>query len=330
MPKVTIQLVVYNSKENLKQVLDSVYAQSYKDYEIIVVICGNENDPKGFLEHNYPDIKVLDPGKNLGFAGGHNLAFTHAQGELIQLIGNDLILDSEYLNNLITVFDNPKVASATGKLYGYDFKTGQKKENLDTTGIVLYQNGRARDRGQHEIDKGQYDSQNIVAAVSGAAPMYRKNAIEEVGLFDEDFFMYWEDVDLGLRLLHKGYINYFNPKSIGYHGRGTGSSEGGVKQFDSFLKHRKSVSQNVRKWNFKNHIFLVIKNFPKISFSFFKREILMFGFVCLLETRTLAVLPLLIRQFPKMLEKRKAILSSSKITPQEFSNYFAKDEKELV
>ncbi len=330
MPKVTIQLVVYNSKENLKAVLDSVNAQDFKDHEIIVVICGNENDPKGYLEQNYPDIKILDPGKNLGFAGGHNLAFAEAKGELIQLIGNDLILEPDYLGKMVKVFENPKVGSATGKLFGYHFQSHQKKQTLDTTGIILYENGRARDRGQHEVDKGQYDSQNIVVAVSGASPMYRKTAIEEAGLFDEDFFMYWEDVDLGLRLLHKGYLNYFNPHAVGYHGRATGSSEQGVKKFGSFFKHRQSVGQNVRKWNFKNHIFLVIKNFPKISFSFFKREILMFGYVCLLETRTLAVLPLFFRQLPKMLNKRKTVLNTSKISQEDFAKYFTHDEKELV
>lgn len=330
MPKITVQLVVFNSKTYLKQVFSSVYNQTYKDFEVIVVICGNDDGSKEYILENWPKVKIIDPGKNLGFAGGHNLAFKQAQGEFVQIIGNDLLLDPTYLQEQINAFVDPKVASSTGKLFGYDFDQNKSKEVLDTTGVVLYANGRARDRGQHEKDEGQYDNKYLAAAVSGAAPMYRMSALREVGYFDAEFFMYWEDVDLGLRLLHAGYKNVFAPKAVGYHGRGSGSSKEGLRDVSGLKRHRDTISLFTRRLNFKNHIFVVLKNFPKLSVGFFIREFLMLGYIIVFETKTLRVVPEFLKQLPGMLAKRKQIMGTSKISNAEFESYFMQDTKAIL
>lgn len=345
MPKITIQLVVYNSRKYLSQVFESVFAQTEKDFEVIAVICGNADGGKEFIEQNYPSVKIIDPGKNLGFGGGHNLALSSSKGEFIQIIGNDLILDPQFLTEMLLPFGDADVAAVSGKLYQMDFEKNEKKQILDSTGIDIYQSGRARDRGQHELDSGQYDAKVDIVGVSGAAPMYRKSALNIVSLpatlatrdsqlatsmyFDPDFFMYWEDVDLSLRLKHAGYKIRFAPKAIGYHGRGSGSSKEGVKKFGSFLNHRSTQAQITKNWNFTNHLYMIIKNYPKLHFSFFKREFLMLGFIIILETRTLAVMPEFIKNLPATFKKRKEILSKSKLSVQEFENYFVKDGNNL-
>ena len=330
MPKITIQLVVFNSKTYLDQVFTSIYNQTVQDFEVIAVICGNVDGSKEYIADNWKAVKIIDPGENLGFAGGHNLAFKEARGEFVQIIGNDLLLEPAYLEEQLKVFSAPEVASSTGKLFGYDFEQNKSKGVLDTTGILLYANGRARDRGQHEKDLGQYDESASVPAVSGAAPMYRKSALEEVGYFDPDFFMYWEDVDLGLRLLHAGYKNVYVPNAVGYHGRGSGSSEKGMQDMKGLKKHRESISLFTRRLNFKNHIFFVLKNFPKLNIGFFLREFLMLGYVLVFETRTLSIFPLLLKQLPGIIAKRKQILRTSKLSAGELEVYFAQDKKAIV
>ena len=133
-------------------------------------------------------------------------------------------------------------------------------------------------------------------------------------------------VDLGLRFLHAGFKNIFVPSAKGFHGRGSGSSKGGVAKVGSFMKHRTTINPNARKYNFKNHIFTVIKNYPNIGLKFFIRELLMLGFITIFETRTLSILPRFFRELPKMLEKRLLILKNSKITAQEFEKYFENEQ----
>lgn len=326
--KLTVQIVIYNNKSYLPKVFANLYAQSFKDFNVIAVICGNQDGSKEYLEQNYPDVTIIDPQKNLGFAGGHNLAFSRSDSEFVFLLNPDLVMEPDYLSSLLKSFDDPRVASVTGKLLQIDMAGFTKKNTLDSTGIALYSSGRAKDRGQHEVDLAQYDSSQKLPAVSGAGPMYRRSALEllkkEQGeIFDSNFFMYWEDVDLGLRLLHQGFFNYFQPQARAYHGRGTGSSKSGVKKIREYLSHRKTVSLFTKRLNFKNHFFLVVKNFPKITLKVIFREIAMFFYVLIFETQTLTVLPEIFKALPVILNKRRIIQSSSKISPKEFQEYFS-------
>jgi GT2 family glycosyltransferase len=150
----------------------------------------------------------------------------------------------------------------------YDFEKNEPTNQIDTTGVVIARSGRGRDRGQHEIDQGQYDNQTDIIAVSGAAAMYRKSALEEVKYkrddgrteyFDEDFFMYWEDIDLSWRMINAGWKIKYNPKALAYHGRTAASSPKGYKRVWAFIQHHRKIPSQILKWNYKNHIFMFIK-----------------------------------------------------------------------
>jgi GT2 family glycosyltransferase len=295
--KVSVINVVFNTKRFMKPVFDAIFNQTYKNLEVFAVICGNEDGSKEFLEKNYPQVRILDTGKNLGFAGGNNWAIRESSGEFIQLVNPDLIMEPDYIEKMLLAFTDKRVAAATGKLRQYDFKLGIKKGTLDTTGIVMSKSGRARDRGQHEVDKGQYDGMRDVFAVSGAGPMYRRAALEEIKYcenykceyFDEDFIAYWEDVDLSWRLNHCGYRNVYVPQAVGYHGRTVGSAEKGYLHVFNYIKHHNKLSTINRQLNYKNHIFMYLKNSKWIHPSFILREIVMLGYILILETSTLKV-----------------------------------------
>jgi len=308
--KVSVIVVVYNSKKWIKLVFDSILTQTHRDFEILAVICANDDGSKEFLQTNYPSVRILDPGKNIGFAAANNLAIRESTGEFVQLVNPDLVLESNYVAEMLEAFADPKVAAATGKLLRYNFETSEKLKIIDSTGIVINPSGRARDRGQNQIDSGQLDSQKDVFAVSGAGPMYRRSALKKVKFedeyFDEDFFMYWEDVDLSWRLNNAGLKNVFVPAAVAYHGRTAGQAAGGYLHIYRFIQHHKKLSPQIRRWNYKNHILMYIKNARHIWHpAFWLREIAMFGYVLVFEPSTLKVLPELLRQIPKIIKKRK-------------------------
>lgn len=316
MLKIILVQVVYNHRRFIPQVYDAVRAQTFKDFKIVAVIAGSKDGSKEYIAEHYPEVEIIDPGYNIGFAKGHNLVFEKYDCELFQLVNPDLIMTPTYIEEMVKAFEDSKVGAATGKLLLYNFEENKPTGKIDSTGVVISKTGSARDRGQHEQDREQYDSQTNVMAVSGAGAMFRKSALEEVKYkrpdgtyeyFDEDFHSYWEDVDLSWRLVNAGHACRYVPKAVAYHGRGAGSSEGGYKKVGAFIKHHKKLSPEVRRLNYKNHIFMYLKNSPRVSWRFFVREFFMLIYILIFETSTLKVVPELFRQLPSMRQKRRYI-----------------------
>jgi GT2 family glycosyltransferase len=334
MAKVTIVQVIYNNRPFIEPVFSAIFSQTHKDFNVVAVISGNDDGGKELLAQKFPQVEIIDPGFNIGFAAGHNLVFERYQSNFFQLVNPDLILEPSYVERMLKAFDDPKVGAATGKLLRYDFGKNQKTNIIDTTGVTIAKSGRARDRGQHEEDMGQYDQMINVQAVSAAGCMYRRSALESVKFrkigksenwtnptsdksdfptseyFDEDFHSYWEDVDLSWRMANAGWKNVFVPKAVGYHGRGAGSSEKGYADVVGFIRHHKKLSPYVRRLNYQNHIFMYVKNSPFFYPQFFVREFFMFWYILFFEVGTLKVLPQMFKLFPKMWGKRKFIKSN--------------------
>lgn len=317
MAKVILIQQVFNSRKWMELVYPAMATQTFKDVEIIAQIVIDDGGCKEYIQKNFPQIKILEPGYNIGFARGHNEIFASTDAEYYQLVNPDLILEPNYVEEMVKAFESdPKLGCATGKLLQYKFDTKEKTKNFDTTGVLMSRNGRARDRGQYETDNGQYDDQKEIVGVSGAGPMYRRAALEEIKYkrddgrfeyFDEDFHSYWEDTDLSLAVLNMGWNCRFVPSAVGYHGRTAASSEKGYKDVAAFVKHHKNFSKWVKQLNYKNHLFVVVKNFPRFYWKFFVREFFMLGYIVVFETATLKILPTLFKQLPLMWRKRRWI-----------------------
>lgn len=323
MNKVVLVQLVYNGIKYIPQSFDSMVNQTYPNKEVIAVICGNEDGGKEYIQKHYPQVKIIDLGENLKFVRGHNLIFSTVEADLFQLVNQDLFLEPNYVEEMVKVFEDPSVGAANGKIYQYDFDKHQKIDLLDTTGITIAKSGGGRSRGQHKKDIGQYDDKLDLISVDGAACMYRKSALEAVKYlrpdgkteyFDLDFEMYWEDVDLGWRITNSGWKCKFVPQAVGYHGRTAKASPGGYKKVLSFIKHHSSMPQFIRSYNYKNHLFMYIKNSPRFYWQFFAREFFYQIYVLLLETSTLKVLPLFFKQFSSIWKKRKFIKQHRKIS----------------
>ncbi len=333
MLKVALVQMVYNGMSYIPQSFSAMRAQTYQNCQIIAVINGNEDGGKEYIAENFPEVVIIDKSENLRFVRGHNLIFETIDADLYQLVNQDLILEPNYVEEMVKVFDaNSKLGAANGKIYQYDFSTNTKSNRLDTTGIMMSKSGRGKSRGQHEIDAGQYDAHTDLISVDGAACMYRKSALEEVKYhskgsaveyFDLDFEMYWEDVDLGWRMVNSGWQCQFVPTAVGFHGRTASASPGGYKKITAFIKHHRSIPLWIRKFNYKNHIFLFIKNSPKFYWQFFARELFYNIFVLVFETKTLAVLPTMLKQLPSIWRKRKHIQNNRKISVVETEKLFS-------
>lgn len=326
MPKVALIQVIYNTREFIPVVFPAVMNQTHKNTEFVVVIAGNQDNSKEYIQEHFPQIRIIDPGYNIGFSKGHNFLFEDLDVDFFQLVNPDLVMTETFVEEMLKPFADPKVGAVSGKILRYDFATKKPTNQIDSTGVVISKSGRGRDRGQHEVDSGQYDTDTNIIAVSGAAAMYRKSALEDVKYenqyFDEDFHTYWEDIDLSWRMINRGWKIKYNPMALAFHGRAASSSPGGYKKVFAFIKHHRAIKPQIKQWNYKNHIFLFIKNSPKWYWQFFAREFFYNCFAIVWETKTYAVLPQFFKQLPSMWRKRKHIQKTRKISVEEMEKLF--------
>jgi GT2 family glycosyltransferase len=216
---ISVVILNFNGKAYLKDCLTSVLSQTFRDFEVIVVDNGSSDGSAEYLETNYPWVNVVKNEKNLGFAEGTNTGIKQAKGEYILTLNNDTQMDNRFLECLERVMKSDKcVGMCAPKMLFCD-------GSINSTGICISLSGAAWDRGMSEPDKGQYDSQEEVFGPCAGAALYRKKMLEEIGLFDEDFFLYMEDVDLAFRGRLAGWKCFYVPDAKVYHiyGGTTGS-----------------------------------------------------------------------------------------------------------
>src|ERR1051326_7109818 len=131
--KVTVIQVIYNNRRFIESVFSAIFSQTFKDFNVVAVISGNEDGGKELLMQKFPQVQIIDPGYNIGFAAGHNLVFEKFDSEFFQLVNPDLILEPNYIEEMLKAFADPKVGAATGKLLRYDFDHNRKTNIIDST-----------------------------------------------------------------------------------------------------------------------------------------------------------------------------------------------------
>ncbi|MBI4232484.1 glycosyltransferase family 2 protein, partial [Candidatus Peregrinibacteria bacterium] len=231
---------------------------------------------------------------------------------------------------------DPKIAAITGKVYKYDFDQQKPTNIIDTVGLFAYKNRRVIDDGQGLIDEGQFDEECETFGVSGACPLYRREALEDVKIMDEyldeDFFMYKEDVDLSWRFLLYGWKSLYYPKAIAYHGRGTGI----FKRFlnKEILKNRNKLSKFQKQYSFKNQLLMQAKNEPLATFflDFFPivfRRLATMAYITIKEPYLWGSYFKYLKQLPKALKKRRIIMKNRKISNKDLKKFFQKQSKYL-
>lgn len=229
MQKVYVVIPNWNGADRIGACLDSLLAQT-RGHQIIVVDNGSEDNSVEMIENNYPKVELIKHSRNLGFAGGVNAGIKYAlanDAEYVALLNNDAVADKDWLGQLVAFLDdNPKAGIATSKI------CDDKKTHLDSTGDQYTVWGLPYPRGRGEAFTGKYDQLTWVFGASGGASLYRIKMLREIGLFDEDFFAYYEDVDISFRAQLAGWRVGYAPKAIVYHKIGATSST--IKGFTTY------------------------------------------------------------------------------------------------
>lgn len=213
MELISVIVLNYNGRGFLDGCLTSLASQTYSDFEVIVVDNGSRDGSPEYIEENYPWVRLAKNDENLGFAGGTNVGIRAAKGEFIITLNNDSRADSRFIEELIKPMADPEVGVCAAKML---FPDGR----INSAGICISRSGAAWDRGMFEPDRGQYEFVEEVFGACAGAALYRREMLDEIGLFDEDFFLYLEDVDLAFRARLAGWKCLYVPgaRVIHHHG----------------------------------------------------------------------------------------------------------------
>ena len=247
--RVAIVVLNWNGIDDTILCLNSLQKQSFKDFQIIVVDNASTDESKKVLEQyekKHNNTTVIYNSKNYGFAGGVNTGIEFALNDdfdYVALINNDAVADSNWLECLVESAKPAEIGICTGLLLHDDGKT------IDSTGDWYSKWGLPFPRSRNEkVDTAP--GSGFVFGASGGSSLYKVKMLRQIGMFDEDFFAYYEDVDISFRAQLAGWKVYYNPKAIAYHKRGTASNK---------------LSGFAALQTFKNLPLLYIKNVPRGS-----------------------------------------------------------------
>lgn len=227
MSRTAIVIPNLNGADSIGACLDSLIGQAVK---IIVVENGSIDNSLEIIKTGHPGVQLIVNKVNRGFAGGVNQGIKQAIEEdfkYVALFNNDAIADKAWLSSLETYMDkHPEVGIATCKFLSSDGK------HIDSTGDLYTNWGLPYPRGRKEKTSDLYDKDSFVFAASGGASIYRISMLKEVGLFDEDFFAYYEDVDISFRAQLAGWKVAYVPGAVAYHQ--IGATSGKMKGFTTY------------------------------------------------------------------------------------------------
>ncbi len=256
MKKIFIVTINYNSEKETHDCIASLKKLVVKDVGLQIVIVDNASKipfTLTSLEKKDSSSHVLRSETNLGFTGGNNLGISFAlshNADYILLINNDTIVEKQMLEFLISSIEKENVGLAVPKIYfakGHEFHLDRyKKEELGKViwfagGDIDWKNGVSFHRGVDEVDKGQYDKEEPIGFATGCCMLFKKEVFERIGMFDNTYFLYFEDADICERVKRAGYKIMYQPKAIMWHI--TAASSGGSGSFlhDYFLTRNKMV-----------------------------------------------------------------------------------------
>jgi GT2 family glycosyltransferase len=216
--RVSVVTVSWNSARWLDGCLASLAAQQLAPVQVVVVDNGSADDSAGVARRR--GAQVIEAGANLGFCRASNLGYRSTHGGSVLFLNPDVVLEPDYLARATAPFEAaPRVGFVAGKLLRFDRRT------LDSAGQILARSRRTVERGYGQPDAGQFDEPGPIFSACGAAALYRRAALEDVApdgeVFDEDFFAFHEDLDLGWRANRMGWRGRYEPSARAYHFRGS-------------------------------------------------------------------------------------------------------------
>lgn len=213
-PRASVIVVNHNGLHFLDRCFEALLGQELEGgVELILADNGSTDGSAEHVRQSFPSVRILENGRNLGFAGGNNAAMRVARGRHLVLINNDTRARPGWLRSLVEAAESdPGVGAAASKLVFME-----RPNLIQNAGSLLLTDGSGADRGAGEVDRGQYDRREEVFSACGCGVLYRREMLDQVGLFDETFFAYYEDTDLGWRMRLRGWRVLYEPAAVVEH-----------------------------------------------------------------------------------------------------------------
>ena len=243
-PLVSVLIVNWNGREYLPACLDSLLEQSFIDFETIVVDNGSSDGSLELLQSSYPWVRVVPLSVNSGFASGNNAGFALSRGNYVVTLNNDTRVEPNWLAELIVPVETfPDVGMVASRICSWD-----DPDLIDSLGVAVCRDGMSRgSRRRCSLSGLSLGACEDILFPSACAALYRRDMIEQIGFFDDDFFAYCEDTDLGLRGRLAGWRALLARDAVVYHRYSRSGGE--FSPFKLYLVER-------------NHFWAAIKSFP--------------------------------------------------------------------
>lgn len=330
MPRVLVSVVTRNESHDAERLVPSLFAQTFRDVAIVATDNDSEDGTRATLaafEKSPPvPFTVVPSRENLGYTGGHNGAIARAVregAEWVLVLNADVVLAPDFLARMLEDLSRPgreKVGAASGKILRAEGADLVPTDVLDTVGLRMTRNGRHFDVGSGERDTGRYDAPAEVFGVSGCVALYRTAALEdariETGYFDDDFFLYREDVDLAWRLRGRGWTARCVPAARAWHRR------------RNLPERRRAMSRVANLHSVKNRFLLRLNNagpelLRRTFVPTFLRDLVVVGGCLTLERSSLEALRYLARNRARLLAKRQAIQARRAVPDAALMRWFS-------
>lgn len=237
-------VVNWNRKELLRACLRSLAQQAGVDFETIVVDNGSSDGSADLAEHEFRARVIRNP-ENRGFCAANNQGIAAGRGEFIALLNNDAEADPGWLAALQRACSRaPDIGMVASKVLVWE-----NPARIDKAGHLIYPDGQNRGRGSGAIDRGQFDREEEVLWPDGCAALYRREMLDQIGGFDEDFFAYGDDAELGLRARIAGWRCLYTPQAVVRHHRGATLGKDSVRRLELIERNRVLLALKLFPWS---------------------------------------------------------------------------------
>jgi GT2 family glycosyltransferase len=200
---------------------------------------------KEFAGNSVFQLKLIRNESNRGFCAANNQGFAASESDLIALLNNDAEADPQWLASLASAFESrPDVGMAASKILVYE-----DPRRIDKVGHLIYLDGQNRGRGSGQLDRGQFDQVEEVLWPDGCAAMYRRSMLDQIGGFDEDFFAYADDAELGLRARIAGWKCLYIPQAVVRHHRGATLGVRSSRRLELIERNRVLLAAKLFPWS---------------------------------------------------------------------------------
>ncbi len=276
-PKLSIIIPHLKGIDILRNCLSSIFESTYSDFEVVIVDNASADDSREMVGVEFPQVRVIPQEQNLGYAGGCNVGIRATAAELVLLLNDDTLLEPAAIEALVKVFeDDAQLAGAQPKLLNI-----KDHKHFDYAGacgglfdIFGYPFAFGRTFMFLEEDKNQYDHPSDIFWACGTCVVFRRAALEETGLLDEDFFAHMEEIDLAWRLQLAGYHLVRVPRAVVYHF--SGHTLPNTERRKMYLNHRNSITCLIKNYSWQNLVWIlplrVILEWGIIAVSFLRRD----------------------------------------------------------